>query len=67
MGIIFNKVFVKMLGIPSESDDAINKYENALDQNLKFIENYYLKESEYLANNQLSGFSKILLLILFYL
>ena len=38
-----------------EPEDKIKNYENALEENFKLIENYYMKGSQYLANNQLSG------------
>lgn len=55
MGILFNRVFAKMLGMQPEPEDKIKNYENALEENFKLIENYYMKGSQYLANNQLSG------------
>ena len=55
MGILFNRVFAKMLGMQPEPEDKIKNYENALEENFKLIENYYMKGSQYLANNQLSA------------
>ena len=50
-GIVFNRVFAKMIGVPSESEEKIKEYENGLARDFETMEKYYMKGSEFLANN----------------